>query len=252
MPPITAIVITLDEAENIGPCIDSARQVCDEVIVVDSGSTDETVAIAEARGARVVHQPYLGDGPQKAHAVPLARHDWILSLDADERLDATAVAAIRALDLGAGGVDGYALRRKSFVGEAWVRPWYPDWLVRLYDRRSAGFEPVRGHARVKARKVQRLPGHILHYSYRDWLHVARRTTFFIDRGARQLADRGHRATPWDPPLHGLAAFLKTYLGKGGWRNGLTGLNVAVVSAYSAYMKYAVLRERQLKGRENGR
>ena len=252
MPPITAIVITLDEADNIGPCIDSARQVCEEVIVVDSGSSDETVAIAEARGARVVHQPYLGDGPQKAHAVPLARHDWILSLDADERLDTQAVAAIRDLDLGAGGVDGYALRRKSFVGEAWVRPWYPDWLVRLYDRRSAGYVDNRIHAWVEARKIQRLPGHILHYSYRDWLDVARRTAFYIEHGVGHLAERGHRASPWDPPLHGLAAFLKTYLGKGGWRNGLTGLNVAVVSAYSAYMKYAVLRERQLKGRESGR
>ncbi len=252
MPPISAIIITLNEAEHIGACIDNVRQVCDEVIVVDSGSEDDTVAIAEGRGARVIHQPYLGDGPQKAHAVPLARHDWILSLDADERLDEEAVAAISTLQLGEGGVDGYALRRKSFVGNAWVRPWYPDWLVRLYDRRSAGYDCATIHAAVQAKQVKRLSGHILHFSYRDWLEVAHRTHFYIEKGANHLEKKGRSSSLVTPVLHGTAAFLKTYLAKGGWRNGLTGLNVAVVSAYSAYMKYAVLRERQLKRKENAR
>ncbi len=252
MPPITAIIITLNEAEHIGACIDNARQVCDEVIVVDSDSEDDTVAIAEARGARVIHQPYLGDGPQKAHAVPLARHDWILSLDADERLDEEALAEIAALELGAGGVDGYALRRKSFVGQAWVRPWYPDWLVRLYDRRSAGYNHNTIHAAVQTTRTKRLSGHILHFSYRNWLEVAHRTHFYIEKGADHLQSKGQRASSLTPALHGTAAFLKTYVAKGGWRNGLTGLNVAVVSAYSAYMKYAVLRERQLKGKESAR
>lgn len=99
MTPISGIIITLNEADNVTDCVVSLQRVCDEVIVVDSGSQDDTVALAEAAGARVIHQPYLGDGPQKAFAVPQAAHDWILALDADERLDDDAIAAIQGLAL---------------------------------------------------------------------------------------------------------------------------------------------------------
>ena len=118
--PITGIVITLNEAANIAACIRSLQRVCDEVIVVDSLSEDDTVAIAEAHGAHVIAQAYLGDGPQKAHGVPFARNDWILALDADERLADDAVVLIEGLALDDPS-QAYAFRRKNYVGNHWIR-----------------------------------------------------------------------------------------------------------------------------------
>ena len=155
--PITGIVITLNEADNIAACIQSLQRVCDEIIVVDSLSQDDTVTIAEATGARVIRQAYLGDGPQKAHGVPFASHDWILALDADERLDDDAVALIRSLSLDDPEC-AYAFRRKNYVGRHWIRAagFYPDSVVRLYNRTTAGYLPKKAHSSVEARRVESL------------------------------------------------------------------------------------------------
>ena len=247
MQPITAIVITLNEEDNIRPCIESLQRVCDEIIVVDSGSDDKTVEIAESLGATVYHQPYLGDGPQKAFGVPYARNDWILSIDADERLDEDMVRDLEGLDMNATDFDSFAFRRKSFVGDTWIKVWYPDYLVRLYNRQTAGFEPVRGHAKVSGNNTKRLHSHIIHYSYRNYREVVQRIDRFAARGASVLYEQGHRPNAWSPLLHGLGAFLKTYIAKKGILHGLPGLNIAVVSAFSSYIKYVMLQELYANG-----
>jgi glycosyltransferase involved in cell wall biosynthesis len=128
---ITATIITLNEEANVSGVVASAFTVCDEVLVIDSGSGDRTAELAEAAGATVHVQPYLGDGPQKDFGVQFARNDWILSIDGDERLEDSAIRCIRSLDLARTSYDAFAFRRKTFVGDRWMRIWYPDYVARL-------------------------------------------------------------------------------------------------------------------------
>jgi len=241
---ITANIITLNEEANIEACIRSVQQVCDEVLVVDSLSSDRTVEIAESLGAKVVAQAYLGDGPQKAFGAPLASYDWVLSLDADERLDGDAVAVIKALDLNATSYEAFSFARKTFVGEHLIRQWYPDRVARLYDRRRCGFSTAGGHARVETENVAALDAHLLHYSYPDYSAMIKTTYKFITRGARLAHEEGKRASKFDPLTHGLGALFKALILKKGLFYGVHDWHVAVISAYSSYMKYVVMRDLQ--------
>ena len=220
------------------------QAVCDEVLVVDSESSDRTREIAESLGARVVIQPYLGDGPQKAFGAPLAKHDWILSIDADERLDANAVEAIRNLDLEHTPYDAFSFARKTYVGKHFIKLWYPDRVTRLYNRTKCGFSTAGGHAKVETENVRALDADMLHYSYEDYSQMIRTTHKFITRGARIAHEEGKRAGVFDPFLHGVGALFKALILKGGAFHGIHGWNVAVISAFSSYMKYALMLEMQ--------
>ncbi len=244
MQEITGIIITLNEEANIADCITSIQQVCREVIVVDSGSEDRTVAIAESLGARVFLQPYLGDGPQKAWGVQFASNDWILALDADERIDAEAVAAIRALDLRQTREDAFALRRKNFAGSHWVKAagFYPDQVTRLYHKQRAGYLPKRAHSSVAAEQIAPLAGHILHHTYRDYAHWVERINALSSRDAWAMYERGVRPSPYAPILHATVAFLRKFIFKGGLFQGLDGLTVTMTTVFHAYMKYLKLIE----------
>jgi len=243
---ITANIITLNEEANIEAAIRSVEGICDEVLVVDSGSSDRTREIAERLGAKVVVQPYLGDGPQKAFGAPLASNDWILSLDADERLDEDARAAIAALDLSATSYEAFSFARKTFVGRHLIRQWYPDRVTRLYNRTKCGFSNAGGHARVQTHNVQALDTHLLHYSYADFSAMHQTTYKFITRGAAIAHSDGKRASAFDPLLHGFGALFKALILKKGLFYGVYDWHVAVISAYSSYMKYVVMRDLQEK------
>lgn len=241
---ITANIITLNEEKNIEAAIRSVSEICDEVLVVDSQSSDKTREIAEALGARVVVQPYLGDGPQKAFGAPLAANEWILSLDADERLDANAIEAIKRLDLENTPYDAFSFARKTYVGNHFIRLWYPDRVTRLYNRSKCGFEASGGHAKVKTDNVKALDADMLHYSYADYAEMVKTSHKFITRGARIAHKEGKKATRLDPFLHGIGALFKALILKGGMFHGIHGWNVAVISAFSSYMKYALMLEMQ--------
>ncbi|WP_136064986.1 glycosyltransferase family 2 protein [Modicisalibacter radicis] len=241
--PITGIVITLNEATNIAACIRSLQRVCDEVIVVDSLSEDDTVAIAEAHGARVIAQAYLGDGPQKAHGVPFARNDWILALDADERLDDDAVDLIEGLALDDPAL-AYAFRRKNYVGRHWIRAagFYPDAVTRLYNRTTAGYLPKKAHSSVKAPRVEITSAHLRHFTYASLSHWIQRIDALSTRDAWAMKERGVAPSPLRPALHALTATLRKLLFKGGLFQGADGMTVALTTAFHAYMKYAKLNE----------
>lgn len=241
---ITATIITLNEEKNIEEAIKSAQEVCDEVLVVDSLSGDKTCEIAQVLGAKVIKQEYLGDGPQKAFGEPLAKYDWILSLDADERLDTNAIRAIRALDLENTPHDGFSFARKTYIGDNFIKLWYPDRVTRLYNRKKCGYSKLKGHAKVEAKHVCNLNADMLHYSYEDYTHMIKTTEKFIKRGAQISYDSGKRATVFDPFIHGIGALFKALVLKGGAVHGIHGWNVAVISAYSSYMKYALMLEMQ--------
>ncbi|RKR07333.1 glycosyltransferase involved in cell wall biosynthesis [Kushneria sinocarnis] len=245
--PISGVVITLDEADNIEACLASLAQVCSELIVVDSGSSDATLARARAMGARVVEQPYLGDGPQKNVGPALASHRWVLSLDADERLTEQAVTAIRALALSDDGPDGYALRRRNFIGSRWVRAcgWYPDYCIRLFDRDRTAFSDTRQHASVQATRTVRLDADLEHYSFADLGELFTKAGGrFSRRAAKIMYLKGRRVNAWSPWLHGSNAFMRKYLFQRGFTAGVDGLSVALSAALNAYLKYAKLLEYQ--------
>ncbi|EPC00691.1 hypothetical protein L861_12930 [Litchfieldella anticariensis FP35 = DSM 16096] len=243
MKPITGIVITLNEENDIACCIRSLFLVCDEVIVVDSLSQDNTVDIARTEGARVIEQAYLGDGPQKAFGVPYAKNDWILALDADERLDDDAVELIKSLDLSDAGL-AYGFRRKNFVGHHWIRAagFYPDAVVRLYNRTQAGYLPKKAHSAVQAPQTLQTSAHIRHFTYQDLSHWIQRIDQLSSRDAWAMKERGIPPSTWRPTLHALSATIRKLVLKGGLLQGRDGMTVAMTTAFHAYMKYAKLNE----------
>ena len=241
---ITATIITLNEERNIEDAIKSVQAVCDEVIVVDSQSSDNTVKIAEKLGAKVIIQPYLGDGPQKAFGVQFAKNDWILSLDADERLDTDAIESIKKLDLTQTLYDGFSFARKTFVGKKQIRQWYPDRVVRLYNKNQCSYSTSGGHAKVEAKHPKDLKAHILHYSYANYQEVIKTTYKFIERGARLAHQEGKKASKFDPLLHGIGALFKSLILKKGILYGIDEWHIAVISSFSAYMKYTLMLEMQ--------
>ncbi len=251
---ISATIIAYNEAENIVACVESAQRVCDEVlVVVDSKTVDETARLAEEAGARVFHQDYLGDGPQKAFAVPHASHDWILSIDADERLDEDAVNAIRILDLEKSSIDGYSLRRRNFVGEHWIRAagFYPDCVVRLYHRQRAGYLPRKSHSSVDGEHLEALHAHLIHFTYRDYSHWMERINALSSRDAWAMYEQGKPSSKLAPISHALVALLRKLIFKGGILQGMDGMTVAITTAFHAYMKYLKLNELHGQKRHEG-
>jgi len=247
---ITVNIITLNEEKNIESVIKSVQEVCDEVLVIDSLSTDKTCEIEESLGATVIKQAYLGDGPQKAFGAPLAKNEWILSIDADERLDVNAIEAIKNLDLENTPYDAFSFARKTYVGKAYIKLWYPDRVTRLYKKSACGFTTAGGHARVDTQNVKALDADMLHYSYSDYSEMIKTSHKFITRGAKIAHAEGRKVSSFDPFLHGVGALFKTLILKGGAFHGINGWNVAVISAFSSYMKYALMLEMQ-ENEKNG-
>jgi hypothetical protein len=239
--PISAVIITRDAAAHLADVL-AAIDFCDEQLVLDSGSTDDTLAIATTHGARVEQQSFLGYGPQKCRAVALATHDWILAIDADEILDDEARDAIRRLDLS----DPHAcwsLRRRTFIGSREVRhgAWRNDRVLRLFNRTTAGFKPLPVHEEVESgRRPSLLPGSLLHFSYIDSAAVLARAVRYAPLKASIMRRKGQRAQPWLMPFRGLAAFCSSYLVRGGWRDGAAGFVVAIARVIDSTLPRALV------------
>ncbi len=243
MTPITGTIITFNEEDHVEACIASLRRVCDDVVVVDSLSTDRTCELARGAGARVISQAYLGEGRQRNLTEQNAGHDWILALDADERLDDEMAAAIRALPLDDPDT-AYSFNRKSFVGGRWLRGpgWYPDYVTRLYNRTRAVYEPKPGHAGVIAPSVRKAPGHILHYTYdglSDWIA---KINWLTSRDAQGMFDAGRAPSKLRPILSAIGAGFRQLVLRGGLLRGADGWTITVTSVFRSYMKYAKLNE----------
>jgi glycosyltransferase involved in cell wall biosynthesis len=246
VPGLSVTIITLDEADHIAAAIDSVA-FADEVIVVDAGSRDDTVAIARGKGVRVEARAWTGWVDQKNYAASLAAHDWILSLDADERVTPALAREIRALLTSEPPQRGYRLPRVTFHLGRWIRTtdFYPDFQTRLYDRRAARW---RGHYVHESVAVDggagQLTEELLHYSYRDLRDHLDRINHYSSLAARQMHEAGRRAGPIDLLAHPPAAFLRNYLLRRGFLDGSAGLTLSLVNAYSVFLKFAKLWELQ--------
>ena len=249
MTPISVVIIAKNEERNIGRCLDSVRAVADDVVVVDSGSTDATEAICRARGARVVHHPFEGHVQQKNWAVTQAKYPHVLSLDADEALSdelARSIAAAKA----DWRHDGWWMNRLTNYCGAWVRHcgWYPDPKLRLWDTRRGEWRGTNPHDHFEMLDERaptgRLAGDLLHYSYYTVEEHHRQMEYFADIAARAMHAEGRRASPLRPPVATLARFVRNYVLRRGFLDGVTGLTVCRIDAWGAGLKYTRLRQLQ--------
>ncbi len=238
MPRLSAIVITHNEAANIGECLD-ALAFCDERIVVDSGSSDGTVDIARGKGVRVESHDWQGFGPQKNYALSLATGDWVLSIDADERVTPELAAAIKTAMADA-GADGFEFpRRSSFCGREMKHSgWYPDYVLRLFRRGKAKFDDALVHERVICDgPVKRLDQPLLHYPVLKLEDALSRMDRYSTASAAALVASGRRVSFLAGIGHGFYAFLKTYVLRLGFLDGAEGFLLAVANAEGSYYRY---------------
>ena len=243
--PLSACVITRDEESNIEACLASLA-FCDERVVVDCGSTDRTVALARSAGARVVEIDWPGMIAQKNRAADAAAHDWILSIDADERVSDALRASILAATIGDGdgGAAGYAMAWETVYLGGPIRSdrGRARWKLRLYDRRRGrweGHEP-HGHVHV-AGTVPRLTGPLYHTTVRSLEQHVAKTNAYTDAAALELRGQG-RSLAFGLLVRPPAAFLRSFVLRGGFRDGARGFIVAVNAAAYVFLKYAKLWE----------
>ncbi len=246
--PLSAVLITQDAAAQLDACLASLR-FADEIVVVDSGSADATVAIAEARGARVLRNAWLGYGRQKQFAVEQAKNDWVLCIDADERISPELAASIRrALEAPVAPVYRMA-RRNRFLGR-WLRhgEGYPDWSTRLFDRRSARWSDDAVHEKVLyAVTPGRLEGDLLHDSAEDLGRYLEKQNRYSQLAAQQLHAQGRRAGVAQLLLSPLVRFVKFYFLRLGFLDGVPGLVHIAIGCMTSFMKYAKLIELRRAG-----
>ena len=244
MPKLTVTVITRNEAHNIADALDSVRW-ADEIIVVDSESTDDTVAIARRYTERVIVRAWPGYVAQKNFAAEQAAHDWILSLDADERVTPALAAELRQVLAGVPSVSGYRIPRVTFHLGRWIRStdWYPDYQLRLYDRRRARWTGRHVHESVQTDgEARTLRAELQHYAYRDLAHHLQTMDRYTTLAARQMHEDGRRAGWFHVLIHPRLAFFRNYVLRGGFRDGMPGLIVSVMNAYYVGLKFAKLWE----------
>lgn len=248
--PLSVVVITRDAAGQIEACL-AAAAFAEECLVVDSGSADETVARAVAAGARVLHHPWSGFGPQKQFAVAAARHDWVLCLDADERVSPALRAAIEAA-LAAPACGAYRFARcNRFLGR-WLRhgEGYPDWSLRLFDRRQARWSDDPVHEKVIADgPVGTLDGDLWHESAESLASYLAKQNRYTTLAAERALAAGQRSGPARLLLSPLLRFVKFYLVRGGFRDGVAGLVHILIGCFNSFLKYAKMIEMQ--NRERG-
>lgn len=240
---LSACVIAKDEADRIGACLASLA-FCDELLVVDSHSTDRTREVAAEHGARVIERDWPGYGPQKAFAVGAARHDWVLCLDADERVDDALRAEIEGLRArGFPGHAGWNARRCSKYMGRWIRrgTWYPDRQMRLFDRRRGNWNDNPVHEFVVLEgSVGRLRGEILHEPFRELADHLRTIERYTDLAARRDFDRGKRASVLDLVTRPTWRFIRFYFLRLAILEGWRGLLLAYLAAHYVRLKYAKL------------
>lgn len=256
---ISAVIIAFNEEKNIAQAIESVAW-ADEILVVDSESTDQTRQIAETLGAKILIQKWLGFAAQKQFAVDNAQNDWVFSLDADERVSdelKTEILKLKGLsehEL----ADGYKIPRLSFYMNRPIRhsTWYPDWQLRFYNRKKGKWKNLLVHESVKLEdvaKTEKLRGDILHYSMENAAHHNRKLTeIYAPLAAEQMYLQGKRTTPLKIAFAGLSAFFQNFILKGGFLDGFPGFCIARFSSHYTFLKYLLLWEKQQKEVESGK
>ncbi|MFT3884260.1 MAG: glycosyltransferase family 2 protein [Flavobacteriales bacterium] len=243
---LSVVIITFNEERNLARCLASVQAMADDIVVMDSFSTDGTEAIARAHGARFVQHAFDGHIEQKNRAITQAKHPWVLSLDADEALDERLARAIQEVKRNP-SADGYTMNRLTNYCGTWVRHggWYPDRKLRLWDSRKGRWGGVNPHDRYEMgpdARIAHLPGDILHYSYNSLSDHIRQVDYFTTIAAKAYHERGKRAGVVKLLISPAAKFIGDYVLRLGFLDGFHGFVIARVSAHATFLKYAKLKQ----------
>ena len=248
---ISATIITFNEESNIKAACESVAW-ADEVVVVDSNSTDRTRELAEACGARVITNDWPGFGAQKQFAVDQAKYEWIFSLDADERVSDELKSSIQSLRSAKELADGYEIARRTYYQQRWIRGggWYPDRQLRLFRKSKGRWKQRHIHESVKmdpGARLERLNGDLLHYTSPDAAYHNRMIgERYAPLAALQMFEEGRRTSVLGVASAGPAAFIRSLILKGGLRDGFAGFTIASFAAHHAFLKHLMLWEKQRK------
>ncbi|SNX29225.1 Glycosyltransferase involved in cell wall bisynthesis [Polynucleobacter meluiroseus] len=246
MPTLSVILITRNEQANLGDCLASLEGIAQQIVVVDTASNDGTLEIAKNYGA-LISQPadWPGFGPQKNRALDLATGDWILSLDADERLTPALRSEILTAMHHSAGVDCFAIPRLSWFCGRFMRHsgWTPDYVERLFRRGTARFSDDLVHERlIPNGQVAKLTNSLLHYSFMNAAQVTAKMERYSTDSAKQAFLKGKKASILAPITHGTWAFIRTYILRAGFLDGPQGLSLAFANAQGSYYRYTKLRK----------
>ena len=244
MPTLSVILITRNEESNLDDCLASLEGVAQQIVVVDSNSTDRTLEIAQNYGALMAYPTdWPGFGPQKNRALDLATGDWVLSLDADERLTPALKSEILMAMNHSAHVDCFAIPRLSWYCGRFIRHsgWSPDYVERLFKRGTARFSDDLVHERlIPNGTVAKLKNPMLHYSFMNYAQVLDKLNRYSSASAEQAFLRGKKSNPVKAVLHGMWAFIRTYILRAGFLDGPQGFALAVSNAHGTYYRYMKL------------
>lgn len=247
---LSVAIIAQDEEDRISDCLESVS-FADEVVLVDSGSRDNTVGIARSFGCRVLSEKWRGYAGQKQFAVDNCMNDWVLILDADERVTHDTARRIKEIpDASLQEFAAFGFLRKNFFHGRWIRycGWWPDRVLRLVDRRQGGFSDHLVHESWVCRgRVKELDLILEHYSFQDYSDLIRKMEAYSTLAAREMLEKGRRAGIFSPLSHGCWMFFRTYILEMGLLGGFDGFIISVLNAGGSFLKYAKLREANIKG-----
>ena len=244
MPTLSVILITRNEEANLADCLASLEGIAQQIVVVDTNSSDRTLDIAKSYGA-VIAQPqdWPGFGPQKNRALDLATGEWVLSLDADERLTPALKSEIVTAIHDSAHVDCFAIPRLSWYCGRFIRHsgWNPDYVDRLFKRGSARFSDDLVHERLlHSGQVAKLENPMLHYSFMNYSQVLQKIDRYSTASAEQAFAKGKTSTPLKAVLHGAWSFFRTYFLQAGFLDGPQGFTLAMSNAQGTYYRYVKL------------
>ncbi|MBC8414603.1 MAG: glycosyltransferase family 2 protein [Nitrospira sp.] len=248
--PLSVCIISFNESANIGRCLESVWEIASEIVVVDSHSTDDTVAIAESFGAVVYREKWMGHVAQKNSALKKCTQPWILSLDCDEEvsdeLKNNLAEALKSEEH-----TGYSINRRTYCFGKWIRySCYPDWNTRLSRKDTAIWEGHDPHDMLKVSgKTGRMRGDILHYSYKNLEDYYSKTVAYAVIGAESYIKTGRKGGLLKLIFNPIAGFLKHYFLKLGFLDGVQGLILATGNFYYTFLKYSIIWERKNKAAE---
>lgn len=246
MPQISVVIITYNEEKNIARCLDSVKDVADEIVVLDSFSTDNTQAICESKGVSFYQHKFDGHIQQKNRAITYAKHPHILSLDADEALDDTLKKSILEVKNN-WSKDGYYMNRLTNYCGHWVRHcnWYPDAKLRLWDSRKGEWTGINPHDKYELKAGDKNTGHlkgdILHYSYYSVDDHYKQVEYFTNIASKAFFEAGKKASLYKLLVNPIAKFIDHYILHLGFLDGKAGYSISKISAYATYLKYKKLR-----------
>ncbi|MAI24617.1 MAG: glycosyltransferase family 2 protein [Myxococcota bacterium] len=249
--PLSICLIARDEELELARCLDSLPSADEVIVVVDSRSVDGTEQLARERASRVEVRPYTGQSDQKSHCLSLARNEWVMIMDPDEVVPAALAAEIeeKLVDPDE-GLGGLSVNRRTWHLGRWIMhgDFYPDWTLRVFRRSRSRWVGDDPHARIEVDgRIDRLSEDLEHYSYRDLADQVDRIQQFSAESARALSEAGRRARLRDLLFRPPARFLRAYLLRRGFMDGIPGLVIAWATAFHVFLKYAKLWERQQRG-----